>query len=93
MNCNCFRENAERLFELGTYDDKKIEDVEEPNQIWTFGTNAGANGRLSYEEFELTLEGLKRPKKVKIAHKYCPFCGVKAGKLDESIEDNNPLDI
>lgn len=92
MNCNCYEEIAQKFLDQETYDGKNIESVEMKDVFFTFGTNAGTTGRLSYQEFEVELEGLKRPKKVKVSHVYCPYCGIKAGKIDDTIEDDNPLE-
>lgn len=92
MNCDCVEKTKEKFLEKGEYEGRQITDVDLPNMLWTFGTNAGKTGMLSYEEFEVELEGLKKPKKVKVAHSYCPFCGVAAGKIDPDQPDNNPLE-
>lgn len=93
MNCDCYKNTAERIFDMKIYDKRNIIEVSEPDVIYTFGTNAGKTGTLSYEEFDVELEGLKKPKKVKVSHTFCPFCGTATGKIDPNIKDNNPLDF
>lgn len=93
MNCDCYKNTAERIFNMKTYENKPILEVLQPDILFTFGTNGGKSGSLSYEEFEVELEGLKKPKKIKVAHTFCPYCGIGTGKIDPTIEDNNPLDF
>ncbi|KFC19342.1 hypothetical protein [Chryseobacterium sp. FH1] len=92
MNCDCFKNTAQKILDKETWEKREILDVTHTGIMYTFGNNAGKTGTLSYEEFELELEGLKKPKIVKVSHTFCPFCGVKAGKLDENEPDSNPLE-
>lgn len=92
MNCNCYKETSEKLLERREWEGRKIIDASMKDLMYTFGTNGGKSGTLSYQEFEVELEGLKRPKKVKVSHTFCPYCGVIAGKLDKNEADNNPLE-
>lgn len=92
MNCNCIKETEEKLFERGEWEGRKIVDVGMKDLMYTFGTNGGKSGTLTYQEFEVELEGLKRPKRIKVSHTYCPYCGTKVGKLDADQPDDNPLE-
>lgn len=93
MNCKCFKETEDKLLERGEWEGRRILDAKMNDLMYTFGTNGGETGTLSYQEFEVELEGLKRPKKIKVSHTFCPYCGVKIGKLDESLPDNHPLEL
>lgn len=86
MNCLCIETAQQKLEERGVYEGREITSVGQPNMLWVFGDTGGEDGQLSYEEFEVELEGLKKPKKVKIAHTFCPYCGKHAGKMSEEVK-------
>ena len=92
MNCNCYKEIAEKFEDRGQWENREIINVKMNDLLYTFGTNGGSSGTLSYQEFEVELDGLKKPKKIKISHTYCPYSGAKAGKIDTDAPDNNPLE-
>jgi len=92
MNCNCIKETEGKLLERGEWEGRKIVGVGMKDLMYTFGTNGGKSGTLTYQEFEVELEGLKRPKRIKVSHTFCPYCGIKVGKLDPDQQDNNPLE-
>lgn len=92
MNCECFKNTAQLFLDKETWEGREILDVQHTGLLYTFGTNGGETGTLSYEEYDVELQGLKKPKKIKISHTYCPFCGVLAGKIDKTLPDNNPLE-
>ena len=83
MNCNCIEIIQNQLIEKGDYNNREIIEVDMPHMLWNLSGQGGRSGLLSYEEFPLELKGLKRPSKIKVSHTYCPFCGIKAGKLSD----------
>lgn len=86
MNCKCIETVQKKLMDRGTYERRTIENVLPPNMMWAFSEVGGETGQLSYEEFEVELEGLKKSKKVKISHTFCPWCGKHAGKLTDEVK-------
>lgn len=81
--CDCIEKLKHRILtEMKECDGRKIENVEFNNSIWTVLDN-GRVIDLTYEEFEVSLEGLKRHKKLKIKHNFCPYCGEKIDYEDD----------
>lgn len=80
MNCNCYETICQRMVEDEVmFEGRQVLEAEHSNVLWVFNREKGGKtGTLSYEEFVVELEGLKRPKKMKVAHVYCPYCGTKA---------------
>ena len=62
MSCNCKEKIQEKFRELY------------PNAASIFGQYEMLSGR-AYMEFEITMEGKKKPKKVPLLLSRCPHCG------------------
>lgn len=70
--CDCIENMKKRLLEQQKIDDKVIKNVDFNNISFPIINNSIVSA--TYEEFEVLLEGLKRPKKIKVMHTYCPYC-------------------
>jgi hypothetical protein len=80
--CNCIKNIEEKA--ANNFNEKKkfkgaVTKVEMAGIIFPFSINDG-KGKLSVKtsnDLLVTVEGLKRQKTVTMAHRYCPFCGMK----------------
>ena len=79
MNCNCIEDVEKKVLETETYDKRKILST----QIIGCSYMMPTFEKVTNTEIELELEGLKKPKVVKIQHSYCPFCGTKIKKEEQ----------
>lgn len=80
-NCKCASLLEKRLVnQMGKLDGRKITKASVP-QIFLFRDNGVVSS--TYTEIEFEVEGLVRPKKQKVLHSYCPYCGVKINKGSE----------
>ncbi len=79
MNCNCIDTIEQNVLDREKYDGRKIDSVKFISMAYMMPDFS----IVTNSELELELEGLKRPKIVKINHTFCPFCG-------KSIKEANP---
>lgn len=48
MNCNCYKEIAQKIADRDEWEGREIIDVKMNDLLYTFGTNAGTTRTLSY---------------------------------------------
>jgi len=84
MNCNCLIDIKETLKESMDFK-KPVQEVEIMDIGFICGKKLEA---YTITHIELTLEGQKKKKEIKMMHAFCPFCG-----KSQWSEDNKATDI
>lgn len=90
MNCNCIND-IPALVADGTnqFKNKIITKAKFIN--FGLALKGSTLQTISFSPMEIEVEGFKRPQTYDIYHSYCPFCGVKVGKDQETEDsDTNP---
>ena len=83
MNCNCLQE-IPKLVADGTRQFKNEIITKAKFNNFGLALKGSAMQVISFSPMEIEVEGYKRPQTYDIYHSYCPFCGVKVGKEQES---------
>lgn len=76
MNCECIKTVKERFRETKNLQGRQISDVSFLDMSFIIKEDNSID-TSTHSTVEVKLEGLKKPKKIVVAHTFCPFCGTK----------------
>lgn len=80
MNCNCIKDIEQKVLDRKVYDNRSILSA----KMLGYSYMMPSFEIVTNTEIELELEGLKKPKTVNMMHSYCPFCGTKIKKEENT---------
>lgn len=77
MNCNCVENIKEKLLGL---EYKGTAKVIKKVSLLNGALMSPAFNLVTNSDFEVEVEGMKRPQKQSVIHRFCPWCGDKIEK-------------